>query len=323
LLAVLKPAVAVFSQQDERALQYLTAAQDHPDPWVHVATLLFAGAKAENEGDPEATRDNLAAALRAFEAVGDRWGGALVLTLEAGRRINIGDLDGAEDAALRARSAVDELSPSAALWVMDMRLADIAMRRGDLAAAREHSGRIVQDAGIGGEDRIFAEAQRAMIELVAGDLEAARRALRTPVERLQAELAEHGHARAVALAARATLALVEGDLESAVAILPGAHAAAVETTDMPVVAAVGLSVAELALALGDAEAAAEILGAAAVLRGGDDPTHPLIIALRERLRETLGDARLSGAYRRGRAMTREEAIARTAPVSSDAPAVGA
>lgn len=323
LLAVLKPAVAVFSQQDERAAGYLAAAQEHPDPWVHAATLLFAGAKAENEGDPDATRENLSAALRAFEAVGDRWGAALVLTLEAGRRINIGDLDGAEEAALRARAAIDELSPAAALWVMDMRLADVALRRGDLAAAREHSGRIVKDSGIGGEDRTFAESQRALIELVAGDLEAARRALAAPLERLQAELPEQGHARAVALATQALLAVAEGDLESAMRILPGAHAAAVQTTDMPVVGAVGVAVAEFASALGDAEAAAEILGAAAVLRGGDDPTHPVIIALRERLRETLGDAGLTGAYRRGRAMTREEAIARTAPVSSDTPAVGA
>jgi predicted ATPase/DNA-binding SARP family transcriptional activator len=323
LLAVLKPALAVFTQQDELAAEYLEAAQRHPDPWVHAATLLFAGAKAENEGDADATRDNLAAALRAFEAVGDRWAGALVLTLEAARRVNIGDLDGAEDAALRARAAVDELSPSAALWVMDMRLADIALRRGDLAAAREHAGRINQDTAIGGEDRVFAEAQLAMIELVAGDLPAARRALRTPLERLQVGLPEHGHARAVALAAQANVALHEGDLETATRILPGAHAAAVATTDMPVVAAVGLAVSELALALGDAEAAAEILGAAAVLRGGDDPAHPLILSLRARLREALGDERLTSAYRRGRAMTREEAIARTAPVVSDAPAVGA
>jgi hypothetical protein len=82
-------------------------------------------------------------------------------------------------------------------------------------------------------------------------------------------------------------------------------------------------VSELALALGDAEAAAEILGAAAVLRGGDDPAHPLILSLRARLREALGDEQLTSAYRRGRAMTREEAIARTAPVVSDTAAVGA
>jgi hypothetical protein len=206
---------------------------------------------------------------------------------------------------------------------MDMRLADIALRRGDLAAAREHSGRVVRDGNIGGEDRVFAEAQRAVIELTAGDLEAARAALVTPLERLRAKLPEHGHGEAVALASHAMVALFGGNLALAVELLPEAHAAAVETTDMPIVGAVGLAVAELAVALGDAEAAAEILGAAAVLRGGDDPTHPLIIALRARLRETLGDEVVTGAYRRGRAMTREEAIARTAPVVSDAAAVGA
>lgn len=326
LLAAAKPVLALFAREEELAAHRTQAALAHPDPWVHAAMMLFAGAKAENLGDADATRDHLAAALRGFEEVGDRWGASVVLTLEAGRRIALGDLDGAEQAAERARREMGELSPASAIWVVDLRMADVALRRGELTAAREHTRRVMERSGVGADDRIFAQVQSALIELVAGDVDQARRELDPPLARLAqtapTERPDRGHARAVVEAARASVELAAGDVDAARRRLPAAYATAVATTDMPVVATVGCAVATLALELGDAQGAAEVLGAAAVLRGGDDPTHPLIVMLRDRLRAALGDEASAAAYGRGRAMTREQALARLDPAASDPAAVG-
>jgi hypothetical protein len=327
MLAVAKPVLAAFAGDEALAARHMEAALAHPDPWVRAATLLFAGVRAENAGDADATRDHLAAALIGFEEVGDRWGASVVLVMEAGRRIALGDLDGAEEAAERARREMVELSPASAIWVVDLRLADVALRRGDLATAREHTRRIVERSDVGGDDRIFAQLETAMIELMAGDVARARRELDAPLEYLArtagTERPDHGHARAVVEAALAAVELAAGDVDAARSRLPGAFATAVATTDMPVVAAVGLAISAVALEFGDAPAAAEMLGAAAVLRGGDDPSHPLIRDLRERLRAALGDEAFTAAHERGRAMTREQAIARLDPAGSDPAAVGA
>jgi hypothetical protein len=149
LLAVAKPVLAAFSGQEERAARHMASARAHPDAWVRAATLLFAGVNAENSGDAEATRENLAAALRGFEEVGDRWGASVVLVMEAGRRISLGDLDGAQEAAERARREMVELAAASAIWVVDLRLADVALRRGDLETAREHTRRILERSDVG------------------------------------------------------------------------------------------------------------------------------------------------------------------------------
>jgi hypothetical protein len=51
---------------------------------------------------------------------------------------------------------------------------------------------------------------------------------------------------------------------------------------------------------GDAAGAAEMLGAAARLRGADDPTNQEIAALVARVRAGIGDAPFEAAYARGR-----------------------
>ena len=58
--------------------------------------------------------------------------------------------------------------------------------------------------------------------------------------------------------------------------------------DMPIIAAVGVSVGWLASALGRTADAASILGAAARLRGSEDHTEPHIAELTRDLRASLG-----------------------------------
>ena len=72
--------------------------------------------------------------------------------------------------------------------------------------------------------------------------------------------------------------------------------------------------AGLAAARGRADEAAELLGAAAAVRGADDFTSPEVARLRD-------DAR-AAAYARGRALPREAALERLAAATSSPAPVG-
>ena len=88
---------------------------------------------------------------------------------------------------------------------------------------------------------------------------------------------------------------------------------AIKTGDMPVVASVGVAVAMYAMATGDPSDAAEILGAAANVRGAEDLTQPDIAHLQQQLTNTLGPVDSAAAYARGRALDRDRAVARQDP----------
>lgn len=61
------------------------------------------------------------------------------------------------------------------------------------------------------------------------------------------------------------------------------------------------------------EAAAEILGAAARLRGAEDPTHAEIARITRLLRDQLGEGRFAELFAQGRELDRDGAIARIDP----------
>jgi hypothetical protein len=102
--------------------------------------------------------------------------------------------------------------------------------------------------------------------------------------------------------------LFGGEVETARDHIVRAYEAALGTRDMPVVASVGVTAALFAEHDGDPVAAAERLGAAAQLRGTEDPTQPDIAELTARLRVELGDDGFELAYGRGQALDRVAAI---------------
>ena len=73
---------------------------------------------------------------------------------------------------------------------------------------------------------------------------------------------------------------------------------------MPVVAGVGVGVAMFAAALDHPLDTAEIVGAAARLRGADDRSSPDLIALRANVVTQVGAPTFESAYSRGRSMDR-------------------
>jgi hypothetical protein len=122
-----------------------------------------------------------------------------------------------------------------------------------------------------------------------------------------------GHVSALAVTLGAKVDLVAGDVDAARERLVEGYRVGVATKDMPVVAGVGVGVAMFAAALERPLDAAEIVGAAARLRGADDRSSPDLIALRANVVTQVGAPTFESAYSRGRSMDRENAIARLDP----------
>lgn len=111
------------------------------------------------------------------------------------------------------------------------------------------------------------------------------------------------HAAAVVGPITAILALKVGEIDQAMTDLTDNYPLALTASDMPIIAAVGVSVGWLAAALGREVDAATILGAAARLRGSEDRTDLLIAELTSPLRSKLGPE-FDEMFSRGKALDR-------------------
>jgi predicted ATPase/DNA-binding SARP family transcriptional activator len=316
LVAIAKPLIAFFAGDEERTRAYEAAAAAHRDPWVPAALHLLNAGRAENEGDVELMGAELGRARAAFAEVGDAWGLAMALILESGRLLVGGELRAANDLMGDAQAALEGLDADTGAGMLDARRADILLRLGEIDEARVRARRARERRDLGSDDLTFTQAQQARIEWVAGDLEAARAELEDARMRLERRppLSQQGHGRALIEALSAIVAAETGALDDAERHVAAAFPVALATTDMPVVAAVGVAAATVAAARGRAEEAAELLGAAAAVRGADDFTSPEVARVRDEARST--------AYDRGRALSREEALARLQAAASRTAPVG-
>jgi len=271
------PALAGDEARGDAAQAQLLA---HRDPWVRAAARLFAAGRAENGGEQEAVAVELAAARAGFDELGDSWGLAMTLFLESSRLLITGDLERAEAAATAAAQSLARFSSESGM--LALHLADIRIRRGDLAGARELTRRAQEQPALGGDDTAFLQALQARIAYLDGDLEEAARVVAEARERLARggpTAPRQGHGRAMLAAIGATVAARSGDFAEAERRLAEAHAVALATEDKPMVASIAVAAATVADARGDREAAAELVGAAAALRGADDPTNPDVVRL--------------------------------------------
>jgi hypothetical protein len=316
LVVAVLPMLAMFAQQPERAERLFAAAARHEDPWIRASVPMARAQIAENDGDVDATRVHLAAALDGFRAVGDRWALALALTSWGALRTVDGALDEAADALEEARAQLAELDAGFAEALLLMRLGDVRLRQGNLAAARALLDRAARSPGATrGEQRAIIMAASARVAGLAGDGARARALAAQALETIDAvpgDRAARGHGDAMVHAVAAALA-VDDDLAAAAGHLRAAYAAAVPTRDMPVLAAVGVGLAQALHAAGEPAAAAEVLGAAARVRGADDVTAVDVARLRAALCDELGAAPFAAAYDRGRGLDRDAAQARLDP----------
>ena len=310
---MVRPLYAVFAKEDERVRGYLDQARVARDPWLSATAWLMTAGLEENHGNFGAMRVPAAEALDRFRALGERWGLSMALRTIGNIRVFDGDLDGADAAFTEASQLLAELGHVEDLSQVQLRLAEIAARRGDLAKARQLSAAARSAVESEGSlmDRGIAAAWWAAFEARWGDIDAAR-PYQAAAER---HLAQFGpahpareHLEAMVAATGARIAIADKDLRTAREQAVRSYRAAVGAEDMPLLAQASGTTAELALALGQPERAAELLGAGAVVRGADDPTDPTAQELVPLLRACLGDDRYEACYAAGGALARPAAI---------------
>ena len=309
--------LAFFSGDNGRSerLMELTLASD--DGWIRAAARIGRAGFAENEGDMSRMREDVDAAYDDFSRIGDRWGLSSVLSMRGNVRALDGDVAGAIEDYEQAMRYANELGSTDDDALIQLRLAGLRLRAGDTAGARMAIQALradIADRSQGWERDLFADGMLLAIILQDGDQAGAVAMAADLRERLTERPIDflHGHAMAVVGSITALVAIRSGDLGLAMADLRGIYPVAVGTADMPVIAAVGVSVACLAAALDRGGDAAVILGAAARLRGSDDASEPIIADLTTRLRGRNG-CDFDENYSSGKALDREGAIARIDP----------
>ena len=317
---LLRPVFAMFGEDRERMPRYVAEALASEDEWLVAATLILSAAVAENDGDLDTMRSSATEALARFRSLGERWGLSGALRAIGSVRLLDGDLDGAASAFAEAGRVLAELGSRDDETFLKMRLADIAIRRGDLDAAREfyQTARTAADEVGAIPEQAMAVTWGAMFEVTLGRVEAAR-PLHAAAERRLAQIDPghpvRQHMDAVVAGVAVMLAISDEDLPRARDSAAIVHHAAVKSRDMPLIAMTSGPIVELALALGQHDTAAEMLGAASAVRGGEDPTDPMTLGLASRLEAALGPERYQLAYARGRALDRAEAISRLGPAN--------
>ncbi len=164
----------------------------------------------------------------------------------------------------------------------------------------------------------FANIMIADIERQLGNLPRARQLIDDGLSVLDGFERSHpaqGHLLAIALVVAAKIDLAESELDRAANRLVDAYEVGLGTRDMPIVASVGVGIALLAAARERFVDAAEILGATAQLRGGDDRTAFDIRNLQSELTDRLEPGASVAAYARGRGLTRADALTRLDPAA--------
>jgi predicted ATPase/DNA-binding SARP family transcriptional activator len=312
--------LAMFALEPDEVSARIEAGLTNPDPWVAAAIRAFKAAMAENDGDVETLRVEAERAVAEFRVLGERWGLANSLQMLAMSKTVGGDLEGAIEVYGEALALVAEIGAREDQALMRVRLADLWMRRGNFEAARVHvlAAKELSERAGSAMESIFAGSVLAECARLAGETVEARRLVEEAMRRMEQVPAAHpiyGHARALMLAVAAKQDLVDGQIDIARQRLGEAYQAALGTRDMPVIAIVGLAVADLARATDRAGEAATMMGATARLRGADDPTQLDVKRLSGALRAALGPQRYDTGYARGRAFDREAAIARLDPSS--------
>src|SRR5215475_4904332 len=309
LLALVRPVIAMFANDLERAERLVEEGLGHPDPWMAAALRSFRAAMAENAGDVDTMRVESERAVAEFRELGERWGLANSLQMLGMLESMEGDLDGAIRTFEEALALVGEIGAREDEALMQVRLAGLWIRKGDLDSAREHVRRAQEMSEATGStmEALFASSVLAECARFAGDMEQARRIVDETTHRLAQIPVTHpvaGHARALMLAVAGKQELADGNPDRAREHLQPAYEAALGTKDMPILAAVGVAVADLALSDGHVADAAQMLGAAARLRGAADVTDLDIRRITAALRAALGGV-FDKAYAAGQALDRD------------------
>jgi tetratricopeptide (TPR) repeat protein len=317
-VGLVRTVVAFFAGDTELAERFAEEAISGDDEWARAAVRMFRANMFENVGDLDGMRADNDTALVEFRELGERWGLAGALRGVAHLHTLDGRLDEAAEAYREAIRLTAELNSRDDEGFLFGRLADLELRRGNVASARDYvlRARAVAEERGAPVEAVFTLALLGAVEQQSGNLEEARRLQREAMRRVSTMSVQHpayGHVHAILFAVSARIAHEDGQADSAAAFGRDAFTAAVGTRDLPVLAAVGVALAQIIAVEGDPAVAAQMLGAAARLRGADDPTAREIADLTTALRTTLGPTGFEQHYNAGKALHRDAAIERLRP----------
>jgi predicted ATPase/DNA-binding SARP family transcriptional activator len=293
-----------FLRDHEASLALVDRLVDGPDVWLSGLAHMFRASFAENEGDLDQVRVDVAAALDAFGRTGDRWGMASALPMRAMLRQYDGDLDGALADLREARTQAQEfgsLSLADEIF-LDVRWIDLHVRRGEDALARAMLDAVRErtERSASPELVVIVTALEAGTWLRLGDLDRAQARIEVAEAEMAGESSIGGdHTQAIVSSERASLCVRRGDAEGAEVALARAYQAALGSRDLPVMAVVAVSEAELAGLRGRHRDVALLLGAAARLRGTHDRSDRRIQEMVAHGRTALGEDVFDAAYQAG------------------------
>ncbi|MCW3842618.1 AAA family ATPase [Micromonospora yasonensis] len=308
---LLDPALAFLHEDVAAGLAAIARLRSHPDPWARGTLMLMGALLHGQDGDTAAMRADLADAAAAFRETGDRWGLAMALTFEAHVHLVLGDFPVAMAAAEEAATLLHTLDPTADAALQRVLLAVALIWHGDLSRARDELRTLVAPAArpVAARYLVLAHLWLGHLARYDGALDESARAYdraRADLERITFDAALY---RSMHSCAAAQLAVAREDLAAAREHLAAAFALAAEPGYVPVLAEIGVAAAAACLASGEAELAAELLGAASALHRGPDSFHPDATELGRRLAGVLGGEVHAAAVERGRARDRADALA--------------
>ncbi|MFJ8584718.1 AfsR/SARP family transcriptional regulator [Streptomyces sp. NPDC093595] len=293
------------------ALREVSRAASGDTAWDRAFRLLTTGLLSLHTGDVARAEERLERAVTGFEEVGEDWGLATALsTLGALVRLS-GDLRRVRAMTERADACFARLGMREYTIENEVQSALLRASTGDLTAARRDLEALLDQVPPTG-----AAEPRAQVCLGLARLE--WRARRWERARLHAEAGLAGtgpgrrppaHLVALLLCVLAAIEAARGCPERAVERLGHPAVRQLLGWDTPVAARIAVAAAGVALARGDAEAAARLLGAATALRGAEDLSDEDARDLTGRATRTLGTEGFTAAYAAGRALSREGARA--------------
>ena len=317
LVALLRPMMLFFAEEREQAAALAERNLSTTDPWSRAATRTIRIAFRENDGDTEGMREDIVLAFAEWQQVGDHWGLAAILSARGQLRTLDGDNKGAAEDLEEALAHLRQLGGASDDLRVHMGLGDLRLRAGDFEGARRYAELVRNtEEGLGQFGHgILGDVLLAGIAYEQGDeatFEACRGRLQAVLDDTVVPTIFVAHATAIAHGFLGAAAARAGQAAAARTHLVAGYRDGLQAMDLPIMAAVGLGVAGYAQALGDARTAAVVLGASARLRGSDDHTNLAVVRLTAELRDALGDG-FDAAYAEGRALGRDEALARLDP----------
>ncbi|MEV0351935.1 BTAD domain-containing putative transcriptional regulator [Nonomuraea sp. NPDC050680] len=311
IITFLWPMITAGTHHPGPALALLRRSMASSDPWERAMARLIWAYPRMASGEYAPAEADLTAALTAFRALGDRWGGMLALDslawvagMRGDRAVALARTDEAVTLAEQLGAAED--------------LADLFCNRGDfrlaedLAGARADYERAAALARRMGVPTYLGSALRGLgdVALQEGDLAGARKLYEEALRKFDPRWLKSAGSRTRLMIGMGRVAEAEGDLEAAGTCYWQAVEVAVTAGAVPESAGAFELLAGLALARdGDATLAARLLGAATAVRGMSRPDEPGVADIAERARAALGEEAYAQIRREGAELTFEEAAA--------------